>query len=63
MVLQRNGERDERVARHRVLTCREVVDALDRAGFDLDGIDGDLDRRAFSLGAPRCLVRAIRRAG
>jgi hypothetical protein len=45
------------------MTCREIVDALDRAGFDLDGIDGDLDGRAFSLGASRCLVRAIRRAG
>jgi SAM-dependent methyltransferase len=63
MVLQRGEERDERVVRHRVMTCREIVDALDRAGFDLDGIDGDLDGRAFSLGASRCLVRAIRRAG
>jgi SAM-dependent methyltransferase len=61
MVLERGGERDERVVRHRVLTVREVVDALDRAGFDLDGIDGDLDGRAFTVGAPRCLVRAIRR--
>ena len=61
MVLERGGERDERVVRHRVLTCREVVDALDRAGFDLDRIDGDLDGSPFTVGAPRCLVRAIRR--
>ena len=61
MVLERDGERDERIVRHRVLTCREVVDALDRAGFDLDGIDGDLDGREFTVGAPRCLVRAVRR--
>jgi len=63
MVLERGGERDERVVRHRVLTCREVVDALDRAGFDLDGIDGDLDGRPFAVAAPRCLVQAVRRPG
>jgi SAM-dependent methyltransferase len=63
MVLERGGERDERTVRHRVLSCREVVTALDRAGFDLDGIDGDVDGRPFTLGAPRCLVRAVRRAG
>ena len=61
MVLERGGERDERVVRHRVLTCREVVDALARAGFSLDGIDGDLDGRPFAVGAPRCLMRAVRR--
>lgn len=62
MVLERGGERDERVVRHRVFTCREVVEALGRAGFAVDGIDGDLDGRPFELGAPRCLVRAVRRA-
>ncbi len=62
MVLERGGERAERVVRHRVMTCREVVDALARAGFALERIDGDLDGRPFALGAPRCLVRAVRRA-
>jgi hypothetical protein len=62
MVLERGGERAERVVRHRVMTCREVVDALARAGFALERIDGDLDGSAFALGAPRCLVRAVRRA-
>jgi SAM-dependent methyltransferase len=62
MVLERGGERDERVVRHRVFTCREVIAALERAGFEVDGIDGDLDGHPFALGAPRCLVRAIRRA-
>jgi SAM-dependent methyltransferase len=61
MVLERGGERAERVVRHRVMTCREVVDALARAGFVLDRIDGDLDGQTFTLGASRCLVRAIRR--
>ena len=28
MVLERGTERAERVARHRVMTCREVVDAF-----------------------------------
>jgi SAM-dependent methyltransferase len=63
MVLERGGERDERVVRHRVMTCREVVDALARAGFALDRIDGDLDGREFTVGASRCLVRAVRRPG
>ncbi len=62
MVLERGGERAERVVRHRVMTCREVVDALGVRGFVLERIDGDLDGRAFVLGAPRCLVRAVRRA-
>ena len=60
MVLERGTERAERVARHRVMTCREVVDALGRAGFALERIDGDLDGRPFALGAPRCLVSAVR---
>jgi SAM-dependent methyltransferase len=61
MVLERGEERDERVVRHRVMTCREVVDALARAGFALERIDGDLDGSPFELGAPRCLVTAVRR--
>jgi SAM-dependent methyltransferase len=61
MVLQRGSEHDERVVRHRVVTCREVVDALHRAGFDVDAIDGDVDGRPLVLGASRCLVRAVRR--
>jgi SAM-dependent methyltransferase len=60
MVLERGSERDERVVRHRVMTCREVVEMLARAGFALDRIDGDLDGRTFELGAPRCLVTAVR---
>lgn len=61
MVLERGSERSERVVRHRVMTCREVVAALTRAGFELERIEGDLDGRAFVLGAPRCLVTAFRR--
>jgi SAM-dependent methyltransferase len=60
MVLEHGRERAERVVRHRVMTCREVVDALARAGFALERIDGDLDGRPFALGAPRCLVSAVR---
>jgi SAM-dependent methyltransferase len=60
LVLECAGERDERVVRHRVMTCREVVDALARAGFALERIDGDLDGCSFALGAPRCLVTAVR---
>jgi SAM-dependent methyltransferase len=61
MTLERGGERAERVVRHRVLTTREVVEALDRAGFTLERIDGDLDGTPFVPGADRCLVTVVRR--
>ena len=59
MTLERGTERDQRDARHRVMTCREVVDALEHAGFAVERIDGDTDDREFTLGSPRCLVTAI----
>lgn len=60
MVLASGDERAERVARHRVMTCREVVAALARANLVVERIDGDLDGGPFALGAPRCLVTAVR---
>jgi hypothetical protein len=60
MVLVRGGERAERVARHRVMTCREVVAAFARVDLVVERIEGDLDARPFTLGAPRCLVTAVR---
>jgi SAM-dependent methyltransferase len=60
MVLERGDERAERVVVHRVLTCREVVDALDRAGFSLEHLDSDLDGTPFAPGADGCFVTAIR---
>jgi len=62
MVLERGGERAERTVEHRVMTCREVVDALARAGFELERIDGDLDGSGFDVGAGRCLITAVRNA-
>jgi hypothetical protein len=59
MTLEYHGERAEREARHRVMTCREVVDALADAGFVVERIDGDTEGREFVPGSPRCLVTAI----
>jgi SAM-dependent methyltransferase len=60
MRLERGGERDERIVRHRVMTCRDVVDGLERAGFRLERIDGGLHGEPFVVGASRCLVVAVR---
>jgi predicted TPR repeat methyltransferase len=55
------GERsDTRVVRHRVLTCRELVRTLERGGFAVEAIVGDVDGSAFALGAPRCLFVGMR---
>ncbi|MGH9280071.1 MAG: class I SAM-dependent methyltransferase [Acidimicrobiales bacterium] len=61
MVLEAGDRRDERVAYHRVMTCREVVDTLEGAGLAVEDIAGGLDGEAFSLGARRCLITARRR--
>ena len=60
MVLERGGERAERRVGHRVMTCREIVDALARAGLDLERIDGDLDGRGIHDRLPAVLVTATR---
>jgi SAM-dependent methyltransferase len=61
MTLSLGDERDERVARHRVMTCREIVDVLDGANFDVEEIAGGLDGQEFRIGASRCLITARRR--
>ncbi len=61
MTLELGDRRDERVARHRVMTCREIVELLDGAGFAVDEIAGGLDGEAFVVGSPRCLITARRR--
>lgn len=60
MTLERGGERSERVARHRVMTCREVVDVLEHAGLELLDVAGDTRGGPFSLGSPRCFITASR---
>ncbi len=59
MTLECDGERAEREARHRVMTCREVVEALADTGFTVERIDGDTEGHEFVPGSPRCLVTAI----
>ena len=60
MTLERGHERAERRVGHRVMTCREVVAALDGAGLEVTHVDGDTDGVAFTVGASRCLVTAVR---
>ncbi|MCA1692292.1 MAG: class I SAM-dependent methyltransferase [Actinobacteria bacterium] len=58
--LELGDQRDDRVARHRVMTCREIVDLVEDAGFSVEEIAGGLDGEEFRVGAPRCLITARR---
>lgn len=60
MTLELGDQRDERVARHRVMTCREIVDLVEGARFSVEDIDGGLEGEEFRVGAPRCLITARR---
>lgn len=60
MVLQRGRQRSERVARHRVVTCRELIATFEDTGFEVVDIAGATDGTPFALGSPRCLVTARR---
>jgi SAM-dependent methyltransferase len=61
MTLEAGGRREQRVVRHRVMTCREIVEVLEAGGLDVDEIYGSLDDEPFTLGAERCVVVATRR--
>jgi len=61
MTLELGDQRDQRVARHRVMTCREIVELLEGAGFAVDEIAGGLDGEPFRIGSHRCLITAHRR--
>jgi len=58
MTLELGDRRAERVARHRVMTCREIVGLVVGAGFVVDEIAGGLDGEAFELGSGRCFIVA-----
>lgn len=60
MTLELGDQRDQRVARHRVMTCREIVDLLEGAGFCVEEIAGGFNGEEFRVGAPRCLITARR---
>jgi SAM-dependent methyltransferase len=61
MTLVAGGRREQRVVRHRVMTCREIVELLDDHGLVTDDVLGSLDGDPFELGAGRCLLVATRR--
>jgi len=60
MTLEVGDQRDERTARHRVMTCREIVDLLEGASFEVEEISGGLDGEPFRVGDPRCFITARR---
>jgi SAM-dependent methyltransferase len=61
MTLEAGGRRARRVVRHRVMTCREIVEALEGAGLAVDDLCGGLDGEPYAMGSSRCLVVATRR--
>jgi SAM-dependent methyltransferase len=61
MTLEAGGRREQRVVRHRVMTCREIVEVLEASGLMVDDVLGGLDDEPFELGAGRCLMVATRR--
>jgi len=60
MTLELGDQRDEREARHRVMTCREIVGLLEDAGLTVDEIAGGLDGEPFEIGSGRCMITARR---
>lgn len=61
VTFSKDGAADAREMSHWVLTSREVVDLLERAGFAVEALYGDIDEVPFDVGAPRLLVVARRR--
>jgi len=58
MTLELGDRREERVARHRVMTCREIVELLEDAGLTVEQIAGGFDGEPFEVGAGRCMITA-----
>jgi hypothetical protein len=61
MTLEVGGRREQRVVRHRVMTCREIVEELESHDLEVDDIFGSLEDQPFELGADRCLMVATHR--
>ena len=61
VTFSRDGKAESREMSHWVLTSRDVVGLLDRAGFDVEALYGDIDETDFVVGAARLLVVALRR--
>lgn len=61
MTLEFGERKAQRIVRHRVLTCREIVESLERSNLTVDEIFAGLDGEPFTLGSPRCLIVTTRR--
>jgi hypothetical protein len=61
MTLEAGGRRQQRVVRHRVMTTREIAEALESRDLVVDDVFGGLDDESFELGADRCIMVATRR--
>jgi len=56
----RGGETTSRPARHRLYTCRQVLEMLGRAGFESFELFGSPAAEPFALGSPRLLAVSTR---
>jgi len=61
MTLEFGESRAQRIVRHRVMTCREIIESLERSDLIVEEVFGGLDDEPFSLGSGRCLIVARRR--
>ena len=61
MTLEAGGRREQRVVRHRVMTCREIAEELESHDLVVDDVFGGLADEPFELAAERCLMVATRR--
>lgn len=56
----RDGEADTRTGSQRVYTARELCRMLERSGFELVTLYGDVDRQPFTIGSPHLIAVARR---
>jgi SAM-dependent methyltransferase len=62
-VISRGGKSEEKLASQRVYTVRELVQALSRAGFQVDDLFGSAREDPFAFGAQNLVIVAERRDG
>ncbi len=59
--IRRGGESLTRKGLQYVFTLRDIVDAVEAAGFAVEALDGGIDGSPFVLGSPLLVLRATRR--
>ncbi|HUD71652.1 MAG TPA: methyltransferase domain-containing protein [Dongiaceae bacterium] len=59
--IRRGGESLTRTGLQYLFTLRDIVDAVEAAGFAVEALEGGIDGGPFALGSPLLVVRAMRR--